>query len=64
LARKAETKAVFLANDVRILVDWMHNDILSLSGPERIGKSPAELLTGRKHSHWLELLGFERFCRN
>ena len=31
---------------------------------ERIGKSPAELLTGKKHSHWLELLGFERFTRN
>ncbi|MFQ6009193.1 MAG: hypothetical protein ACE5K8_09620 [Candidatus Zixiibacteriota bacterium] len=32
--------------------------------PERIGKSPAELLTGKRHSHWLELLGFERFSRN
>jgi len=29
--------------------------------PERVGKSPAELLTGQKHPHWLELLGFERF---
>ena len=31
---------------------------------ERVGKSPAELLTGAKHPHWLELLGFERFHRN
>jgi len=31
---------------------------------ERIGKSPAELLNGQAHPHWLELLGFERFCRN
>ena len=31
---------------------------------ERVGKSPAELLTGKQHSHWLELLGFERFSRN
>lgn len=31
---------------------------------ERIGKSPAELLTGRPHPHWLELLGFRRFHRN
>ena len=31
---------------------------------ERVGKSPAELLTGKIHSHWLELLGFERFSRN
>jgi len=32
--------------------------------PERVGKSPAELLTGKPHPHWLEILGFERFRRN
>jgi hypothetical protein len=32
--------------------------------PERVGKSPAELLTRKIHSHWLQLLGFERFSRN
>ena len=32
--------------------------------PERVGKSPAELLRGNSHPHWLELLGFERFRRN
>jgi hypothetical protein len=26
--------------------------------PERVGKSPRELLTGQTHSHWLELLGY------
>jgi hypothetical protein len=31
--------------------------------PERRGKTPAELLTGREHGHWLELLGFTRFVR-
>ena len=31
--------------------------------PERVGKSPAELMTGEKHQHWLEMLGFERFQR-
>lgn len=31
--------------------------------PERMGKSPTELLTGESHPHWLELLGFERFQR-
>jgi hypothetical protein len=31
--------------------------------PERVGKSPAELLTGRPHAHWLELLGHTRFRR-
>jgi hypothetical protein len=28
---------------------------------ERVGKSPVELLTGKKHQHWLEMLGFELF---
>lgn len=32
--------------------------------PERVGRSPAELLTGQSHPHWLELLGFQRFHRN
>jgi hypothetical protein len=31
--------------------------------PERQGKTPAELLTGQAHPHWLELLGFTRFAR-
>ena len=31
--------------------------------PERVGKSPKELLTGQPHSYWLELLGFKRFQR-
>jgi hypothetical protein len=31
--------------------------------PERVGKSPKQLLTGQPHPHWLELLGFERFQR-
>ena len=30
----------------------------------RVGKSPAELLTGESHGHWLELLGSQRFSRN
>jgi len=32
--------------------------------PERVGKSPAELLSGNAYPHWLELLGFERFRQN
>ena len=31
--------------------------------PERVGKSPKQLLTGEAHPHWLELLGFKRFQR-
>ena len=32
--------------------------------PERVGKSPAELLSGSTHRHWVELLGYQRFERN
>ena len=32
--------------------------------PERAGKSPAELLTGKTQPHWLESLGYTRFSRN
>jgi hypothetical protein len=32
--------------------------------PERKGKSPAELLSGSPHPHWLEMLGYTRFSRD
>lgn len=32
--------------------------------PERVGKTPAELLTGKSHPHWLEMLGYSRFVRS
>ena len=38
-----------------------HRRFLRSQHAERVGKSPAELLTGKEHPHWLELLGFERF---
>jgi len=31
--------------------------------PERVGKTPAELLAGQSHPHWLEMLGYTRFVR-
>jgi len=31
---------------------------------ERVGKSPTELLTGKPHRHWLELLGFQLFKKS
>jgi hypothetical protein len=30
---------------------------------ERVGKSPAELLSGYEHAHWLQLLGYQPFRR-
>ena len=41
-----------------------HHPYIRSDHPERVGKSPAELMTGQPHAHWLEMLGFERFNRN
>ena len=41
-----------------------HRRYLRSDNPSRVGKSPAELLTGEPHAHWLELLGYTRFSRN
>jgi hypothetical protein len=41
-----------------------HRRFLRSERPERVGKSPAELLTGQSHPHWLEMLGHARFSRN
>lgn len=40
-----------------------HRRFMRSQCPERVGKSPTELLTGEKHKHWLEMLGFELFKR-
>jgi hypothetical protein len=41
-----------------------HRRFLRSEHPERVDKSPAELLSGQSHPHWLEMLGFTRFSRN
>ena len=38
-----------------------HRTFMRSRCPERVGKSPAELMMGQAHPHWLELLEFERF---
>jgi hypothetical protein len=35
-----------------------HRRFLRSEHPERVDKSPAELLTGQPHPHWLEMLGY------
>ncbi|MEM9949586.1 MAG: hypothetical protein AAF810_26440 [Cyanobacteria bacterium P01_D01_bin.36] len=40
-----------------------HRQFMRSLKPERVGKSPKQLLTGEAHPHWSELLGFERFQR-
>ena len=31
--------------------------------PSRVGKTPAELLMGKPHPHWLKMLGYKLFTR-
>jgi hypothetical protein len=38
-----------------------HRTFLRSQIAEQVGKSLKELMTGEKHPHWLELLGFQRF---
>jgi hypothetical protein len=40
-----------------------HRRFLRSEHAERVGKSPAELLTGQGHAHWLEMLGYCLFRR-
>ncbi len=40
-----------------------HRQLERSDHPERAGKTPAELLTGESHPHWLEMLGYRRFAR-
>jgi hypothetical protein len=40
-----------------------HRRFLRSEHPERVDRSPAELLTGQAQPHWLELLGYTRFRR-
>jgi hypothetical protein len=41
-----------------------HKVFMRSNRPERVGKSPTGLLTGKAHPHWLELLGYELFRKS
>ena len=41
-----------------------HRRYLRREHPQRVDRSPAELLTGQGHAHWLELLGLPDPLRN
>jgi len=41
-----------------------HRRFLRSEHPQRVNKSPAELLTGSKHPHWLEMLSYQLFSRD
>lgn len=38
-----------------------HTPLLRSERAERQGKTPAEILSGKPHPHWLEMLGYQRF---
>ena len=48
-----------------LLQFFLNHRVLERSDrPEREGKTPAELLTGQAHPHWMQMLGFTRFKRS
>jgi len=51
-----------LGADYLVLLQFFlnHRRFLRSKHSERVGKSPAELLTGQTHPHWLEMLGYQR----
>jgi hypothetical protein len=52
------------ADYLELLQFYLNHHVLERSErAERQGKTPAELLTGTAHPHWLEMLGFRRFAR-
>jgi hypothetical protein len=54
-----------LGSDYLVLLQFYlnHRRLQRSDRPERVGKTPAELLTGQPHQHWLEMLGYTRFAR-
>ena len=54
-----------LGSDYLALLQFFlnHRRFLRSERPERVGKSPAELLNASPHTHWLEMLGYTRFSR-
>ncbi len=55
-----------LGSDYLALLQFFlnHRRFVRSTRTERAGMSPAELLTGQPHPHWLEMLGYTRFSRN
>jgi hypothetical protein len=54
-----------LGEDYLVLLQFFlnHRRYLRSEHPHRVGKSPTELLTGERHRHWLELLGYAPYVR-
>jgi hypothetical protein len=55
-----------LGDDYLTLLQFFlnHRRYLRSEVSSRVARSPAEMLTGVPHAHWLELLGYTRFSQN
>ena len=55
-----------LGSDYLVLLQFFlnHRRFPRSEHKERVGNSPAQLLTGQPHPHWLEMLGYTRFSPN
>jgi hypothetical protein len=55
-----------LGSDYLVLLQFFlnHRRFLRSEHPQRVDRSPAELLTGQTHPHWLEMLGYTRISQN
>ena len=52
------------ANSLPLLQFFLnHRRFLRSAHPDRVDRSPTELLTSQPHPHWLEMLGYQRFTR-
>ena len=48
---------------LELLRSYLNHTPFLRSQTHRANKTPAELLTGKTHKHWLELLGYQPFKR-
>lgn len=66
LARQYSVSRQFVSQGYLELLRFFlnHRRFMRSEHEERVGKSPAELLTGEKHGHWLEMLGYQPFRRS
>ena len=48
---------------LELLRFYLNHTPFMCSETHRAHQSPAELLTGKSHPHWLEMLGYQKFKR-
>ena len=61
IVEQLQARSGFASHRIGPLVRKLANHFFRSESPHREGKSPAEVLTGKAHPHWLRLLGFQPF---